>query len=82
MNDDLIKQLKLWANGEAMAAYGELLVDHPEEHEGSQISDLIDTLTNRIDELEAKLARFETMSMQDFANYLTCRLMNTITQLK
>jgi uncharacterized coiled-coil protein SlyX len=55
MNDDLVKRLKKWADGEAMAAYGEHLVDHPDEHEGSQISELIDTLTDRIEELEAKL---------------------------
>jgi hypothetical protein len=57
MNDDPVKRLKKWANGEAMAAYGEHLVDHPDEHEGSQISELIDTLTDRIKELEAKLAK-------------------------
>jgi outer membrane murein-binding lipoprotein Lpp len=55
MSDDLVKRLKKWADGEAMAAYGEHLVDHPDEHEGSQISELIDTLTDRIEELEAKL---------------------------
>jgi hypothetical protein len=54
-DNDLVKRLKKWADGEAMAAYGEHLVDHPDEHEGSQISDLIDTLTDRIEELEAKL---------------------------
>jgi len=52
MNDDLVKRLKKWADGEAMAAYGEHLVDHPDEHEGSQISELIDTLTDRVEELE------------------------------
>ena len=54
-DNDLLNRLKKWANGEAMAAYGEHLVDHPDEHEGSQISDLIDTLTDRIKELERKL---------------------------
>jgi hypothetical protein len=54
MSDDLVKRLKKWADGEAMAAYGENLVDHPDEHEGSQISELIDTLTDRIEELEAE----------------------------
>jgi hypothetical protein len=55
MSGDLVKRLKKWADGEAMAAYGEHLVDHPDEHEGSQISELIDTLTDRIEELEADL---------------------------
>ena len=38
--------------------------------------------TQAVRDLEAKLAKFEAMSMQDFANYLTCKSMTALSALK
>jgi len=51
-----VERLAKWADGEAIAAYGEYAVDHPDEHEGSQVASALRALSARLAEVEKERA--------------------------